>query len=224
MRLTYLGHSAVHVETGDYSLLIDPFISGNPLASVDVDELTPDYILITHAHGDHVGDAVRIAKRSGATVVGMVEICRALKPQGVGTHGMNIGGFFGFPFGRVKLTPAWHSSSFDDGRYGGMPTGIVLEAEGKRVYHAGDTGLFGDMQLIGSLGLDLAFLPIGGNYTMGPEEALEAAKLLRAERVVPIHYDTFDLICQDPQAFARSVTAAGAGECLPLQPGGTVEL
>ena len=224
MRLTYLGHSAVLVETNGHTLLIDPYLSGNSLASVAADELTPDYLLITHAHGDHVGDAVAIAQRSGATVVAMVEICRRLSEEGVKTHGMNIGGFFSFPFGRLKLTPAWHSSSFDDGRYGGMPTGLVLEVEGKRIYHAGDTGLFGDMKLIGALGLDLAFLPIGGNFTMGPEEALEAAKLLGARRVVPIHYNTFEVIRQDPAQFRDRIAAAGAGECLPLEPGGSVEL
>lgn len=224
MRLTYLGHSSVLCETDDHTLLIDPFISGNPLASVAADELSPDYIFITHAHGDHVGDAVSIAKRSGAKVIAIVEICRTLSREGVDTHGMNIGGFYSFPFGRLKLTPAWHSSSFDDGRYGGMPTGLVLEVDGKRVYHAGDTSLFGDMKLIGALGLDLAFLPIGGNFTMDPEEALEAAKLLGAKRIVPIHYNTFDVIRQDPLAFRDRLAAADAGECLPLDPGGTVEL
>ena len=224
MRLTYLGHSAVLVETRDNTLLIDPFISGNPLAPVSADELDPDFILITHAHGDHVGDAVPIARRSGARIVATVEICRALGPQGVDTHGMNIGGYCTFPFGRLKLTPAWHSSSFDDGRYGGMPTGVVVEAEGKRVYHAGDTALFEDMKLIGDLGLDLALLPIGDNFTMGPDDALEAAKLLKAKRVMPIHYDTFDLIRQDPNAFAERLSASGAGEGLPLEPGGSVEL
>ncbi|MEX2534868.1 MAG: metal-dependent hydrolase [Trueperaceae bacterium] len=224
MKLTYLGHSAVLVETADHKLLIDPYITGNPLAPVTADELSPDYVFITHAHGDHVGDAEAIAKRTGATIVATVEICRQLADIGLRTHGMNIGGWYPFPFGRLRLTPAWHSSSFDDGRYGGMPTGIVLEVEGKRIYHAGDTGLFGDMRIIGALGLDLAFLPIGANFTMGPEEAVEAAKLLNARRVVPIHYNTFEMIKQDPVEFQIAVAAANAGECLPLEPGETVEL
>jgi L-ascorbate metabolism protein UlaG (beta-lactamase superfamily) len=218
MKFTYLGHSAVLVETSSHTLLIDPFLSGNPLAARPAAELAPDYVLLTHAHSDHTGDAEEIAKRSGATVVAIVEICRHLARSGVDTHGMNIGGWFGFPFGRLMLTPAWHSSSFDDGSYGGMPTGIVIEAEGKRIYHAGDTALFGDMRLIGDLGLDVAFLPIGGNFTMDPEAATRAAALLRAKRVVPIHYNTFGLIRQDPAEFQRLVEADG-GECLVMEPG-----
>jgi L-ascorbate metabolism protein UlaG (beta-lactamase superfamily) len=137
---------------------------------------------------------------------------------------MNIGGTREFPFGSVRLTPAWHSSSFADGTYGGMPTGIVIEVDGKRIYHAGDTALFSDMKLIGELGLDLALLPIGGNFTMDPGDAARAAELLCASRVVPIHYDTFEVIRQDPREFRRAVEAAGAGECLIMEPGRTVEL
>ncbi|MEX2542474.1 MAG: metal-dependent hydrolase [Trueperaceae bacterium] len=224
MRLTYLGHSAVLIETSGHRLLIDPFLTGNDRASASAEELTADYILLSHAHGDHVGDTESIARRSGSTVVATVEICNHLAKQGLNVFGMNIGGSHEFPFGRVKLTPAWHSSSFGDGTYGGMPSGMVIEAGGKRIYHAGDTALFGDMELIGAGGLDLAFLPIGGNFTMDPQDAAQAAALLSASRVVPIHYDTFEVIRQDPHEFRRAVEAVDAGECLIMEPGRTVEL
>jgi L-ascorbate metabolism protein UlaG (beta-lactamase superfamily) len=224
VRLTYLGHSAVFVETSAHTLLVDPFLSGNPLAASSADALSPDYILLTHAHSDHVGDTGTIGRRTGATVIATVEICNRLASDGLKVHGMNIGGSREFPFGRVRLTPAWHSSSFADGTYGGMPAGIVIEADGKRIYHAGDTALFGDMKLIGELGLDLALLPIGGNFTMDPFDAARAAELLCARRVVPIHYDTFEVIRQDPHQFRAAVEAAGAGECLIMEPGRTVEL
>lgn len=224
MRLTYLGHSAVLVETAQHTLLIDPHLSGNPHASATPGDLRPDYILLTHAHSDHVGDTVSIARDSGAKLIATVEVCGKLGRQGLETHPMNIGGWVAFPFGRMRLTPAWHSSSFDDGTYAGMPAGIVLESQGKRIYHAGDTALFSDMKLIGDLGLDMAFLPIGGNFTMDHEDAVQAAKLLRAPKVVPIHYNTFPVIKQDPEVFRRLVEESGVGECLVLEPGGKVEV
>jgi L-ascorbate metabolism protein UlaG (beta-lactamase superfamily) len=224
VRLTYLGHSAVLIQTSAHRLLIDPFLTGNPRAATSADEVVADFVLLTHAHSDHVGDTAAIARRSGATVVAAVEICNHLAKEGLTVHGMNIGGSHDFPFGRLRLTPAWHSSSFADGTYGGMPTGLVIEADGKRIYHAGDTALFGDMKLIGDPGLDLVFLPIGGNFTMDPGDAARAAGLLCAARVVPIHYDTFDVIRQDPAEFQRAVQEAGAGECLIMEPGRTVEL
>lgn len=224
MIITFLGHSAVLIEAAGAKLLIDPFLDENPLAAARSTELDPDYILLTHAHGDHVGDTVAIATRSGAKLLAPVEIVRYLAKRGVDGIGMNIGGARSFPFGTVRFTPAWHSSSFDDGTYGGMPTGVVLEAEGKRIYHAGDTALFGDMQLIGSPGLDLAFLPIGGNFTMDPSDAAAAARLLSPTRVVPIHYDTFPPIRQDPEAFLRLLQEDGESEGLALRPGERVEL
>ncbi len=224
MKLTYYGHSAFQVETGGHSLLIDPFISDNPHTEVAPESLTPSYILLTHAHGDHLGDTVDIAKRTGAKVVSSFEIVNYLSKQGVEGHPMNPGGPTEFEFGRVNFTPAWHSSSFPDGTYGGMPMGVVIESGGKRVYHAGDTALFSDMALVGRGGLDLALLPIGSNFTMGPEDAVEAVKLLKPKQVVPIHYNTFGPIEQDPQSFKRAVEAATDAECVVMKAGEVLTL
>src|SRR5690606_32103608 len=164
MKLRYLGHSAVQLQAGGVEVLIDPFISGNPHAPVALAEVAPDYIVITHAHGDHWGDTEALAEEHGAKVVGSAEIADYAAARGLDSHGMNVGGSWDFGPFRVKFTPAWHSNSFPDGTYGGMPMGAVLEIGGKRVYHAGDTALFSDMKLIGRGGLDLAMLPIGGNF------------------------------------------------------------
>lgn len=219
MKLTFLGHAAVRIEAGEHEILIDPFLKENPRAALGPDDVSPDYIVLTHGHGDHVGDTVELAERTGATVVSCPEICGWLGERGVESHAMNIGGPYQFPFGSVRFTPAWHSSSLPDGTYGGMPMGVVLEVGARRVYHAGDTALFSDMALIGELGLDVALLPIGGNFTMGPECAVRAAKLLRARRVVPIHYDTFPVIRQDAHAFKRKVEEETDSECVVLEPG-----
>ena len=224
MKLRFLGQSGFQIQHGEHEVVIDPFVSQNPASPVEASELSPSHILLTHAHGDHYGDTPDIAKRSGATVVAAVEIAQYVSQRGMEGHGMNIGGSFQFPFGRVQFTPAWHSSSFPDGTYGGMPTGIVLEIDGKRIYHAGDTALFSDMRLIGRKGLDLAMLPIGDFFTMGPDDALEAVKLLAPKAVIPIHYDTFDAIAQDAQAFKASVERETDARCLVLQPGDSMEL
>ena len=209
MKLRYLGHSGVSLEVAvggrGFEVVIDPFVTGNPKRGVELASLRPDYVLVTHAHGDHWGDTPALAKEHGATVVGTAEVATYAGGLGLRSHGMNVGGRHEFGFGAVRLTPAWHSSSFPDGTYGGMPTGMVLEVGGLRLYHAGDTGLFSDMRLIGRLGLDVALLPIGDNYTMGPDDALEAVELLEPRLVVPIHYDTFPLLKQDAAAFARRV-------------------
>jgi L-ascorbate metabolism protein UlaG (beta-lactamase superfamily) len=223
MNLTFLGQSGFHVQTNGHSVLIDPFLTDNPLAVNSPEEFSPSFIVLTHAHGDHVGDTEVIAGRSGATVVSSNEIAAYLAKKGLKTHGMNPGGSREFPFGKLKFTPAWHSSSFEDGTYGGMPMGVILEAEGKRVYHAGDTALFSDMTLIGRGGLDAALLPIGDNFTMGPEDALEAVKLLEPKLTVPMHYDTWDLIAQDAEAFKAAVETQGL-KCVVLEPGQTLEL
>lgn len=224
MILKFLGQSGFHVQTGEHSLLIDPFLSGNTLAQDQAEDFSPSYILLSHGHADHYGDTEALAKRSGATVVSSFEIAEYLGNKGFTAHGMNPGGAYRFPFGRLKFTPAWHSNSLPDGSYGGMPMGLLLEAEGKRLYHAGDTALFGDMALIGRGGLDLALLPIGDNYTMGPEDAVEAIRLLKPKRVVPMHYNTFPLIEQDPGAFKAQAEAETDAEVVILNPGEQLEL
>jgi L-ascorbate metabolism protein UlaG (beta-lactamase superfamily) len=231
MKLTYLGHAAVSLRHGAHDVLIDPFLTGNPKAAVSAGSLNPQTIVITHAHADHVGDAVAIARRCGARIVSAVEIVAKLaRDDGAGIEflGANIGGRVGMPFGALRFTPAWHSSGFADGSYGGMPMGVIVEIGDVRIYHAGDTGLFGDMALIGRHGLDVALLPIGGHFTMDPPEALEAVRLLRPRHVVPIHYGTFPPIEQDPRAFADAVAAlsdeTGGTVAHPLAPGEDLEL
>jgi L-ascorbate metabolism protein UlaG (beta-lactamase superfamily) len=222
MRITHLGHSAVLVETAGTTIIIDPFLTGNPLCPVQAANLRPDYVLVTHAHGDHWGDTMAFAQ-AGATVVATAEIAGYAQNHGASkVHAMNIGGKYKFEFGSVKLTMAWHSSSFPDGSYGGMPTGILLMVEGKTLYHAGDTALFDDMRTIGDHGIDLAMLPIGDNYTMGPDDALQALHLLRATAVMPIHFDTFPVIAQDGQAFASRARAQGVAAIVAV-PGVAIE-
>ena len=225
MKLTYLGQSGFHIRTKSHDILIDPFLSGNELAKHKPEDFSPSHILLTHGHADHYGDTEEIAKRSGATVVSSFEIVEHyLAQKGIQGHPMNPGGSFAFPFGRVKFTPAWHSNSLPDGSYGGMPMGIVLEIEGKRLYHAGDTALFSDMKLIGRKGLDVAMLPIGDNFTMGPADALEAVKLLEPKRVIPMHYNTFEVIRQDPDAFKEAVEKETGSACTVLEPGETFDV
>ena len=225
VRLTYHGHSCFGIQVGDTNLLIDPFLTGNALADVGPDQIQADYVLVSHGHEDHVGDAVAIAKRTGATTISNFEIQNWLLAQGVeSAHPLHIGGGFDFPFGRVKLTIAHHGSALPDGSYGGNPAGFLLTLEGKKIYHACDTGLFYDMKLIGEEGLDLAILPIGDNFTMGPDDALRAVKLLEPKAVIPIHYDTFDVIQQDPHAFAQRVEAETSAKCVVLKAGETYDL
>jgi L-ascorbate metabolism protein UlaG (beta-lactamase superfamily) len=225
VQLIYHGHSCFGIRVGDTNLLIDPFLTGNAMADVGPDQVQADYVLVSHGHGDHVGDAVAIAKRTGATTISNFEIQNWFQTQGVeNSHPLHIGGGFDFPFGRVKLTIAHHGSALPDGSYGGNPAGFLLTLEGKKIYHACDTGLFYDMKLIGEEGLDLAILPIGDNFTMGPDDALRAVKLLDPKVVIPIHYDTFDVIQQDPHAFAQRVEAETAAKCVVLKAGETYDL
>lgn len=210
MQLSYHGHSIVKIQTGDYTILIDPFITGNKLTDLIVENEKPDVILLTHGHGDHVGDTVAIAKACDALIVAPNELAVYLGWQGVRTHGMNLGGANTFEFGTVKFTQAFHSSSYttDENEiiYTGMPAGILFTAEGKTVYHAGDTAIFGDMELIGKLHpIDVAFVPIGDNFTMGPEDAAHAVKLIKPKLAVPIHFNTFPPIEQDPNDFKNLV-------------------
>ncbi len=217
--LTWLGHAALALEVGGKHVLVDPFLTGNPAAKTSPDSLAADFILVSHGHGDHVGDTAAIAKRTGATIIANNEIAGWFGNQGLNAHGQHIGGGFHYPFGYVKLTQALHGSALPDGSNGGNPAGFLITAEGKKLYLACDTGLFGDMSLIGDEGLDLAVLPIGDNYTMGPDDALRAVKLLRAKHVIPIPYSTWDLIKQDPHAWAKRVEAETSSKVSVLEPG-----
>jgi L-ascorbate metabolism protein UlaG (beta-lactamase superfamily) len=226
MKVSYHGHSAVKVVTDSHTILIDPFISGNEACDLDADTVNADVILLTHAHNDHVGDTIPIAKRTNALVVAPNELAVFLGTKDLNTHPMHIGGKHEFDFGTVKFTQAFHGSAFtdEDGSvvYGGMPGGILLTVEGKTIYHVGDTGLFSDLKLIGDMNnIDLAFVPIGDNFTMGPEDALVAADWIQAKTVVPVHYNTFPVIEQNPEAFASKVKT-GEGKVMKI--GETLEL
>jgi L-ascorbate metabolism protein UlaG (beta-lactamase superfamily) len=226
MKISYHGHSVVQIQTNGKTILIDPFINGNQLTDLKVEEIRPDVIILSHGHNDHVGDTVELAKKNNALVVANHELSTYLGWQGVNTHGMHIGGAHQFEFGKIKLTQAFHGSSYETENneliYCGMPAGILFMNEGKTIYHAGDTGLFSDMKLIGERHpIDLAFLPIGDNFTMGPEDAAYAAKLLNAKTVVPIHFNTFPPIKQDPFKFIELLEDKNGKV---LQPGEAIEI
>ena len=224
--IRWLGHAALGLDTGGFKVLIDPFFTGNPAAAVTADKAQADFILVSHGHGDHVGDTIAIAKRTGATVICNYEISEWLHDHGLDkVHGQQHGGGFNHPFGRVKLTLAFHGSMLPDGANGGNPCGfLIYTKDGKKIYDAADTGLFGDMRLIGEEGIDLAILPIGDNYTMGPDDALRAVKLIQPRKVVPIHFNTWELIAQDAAAWAKRVRQEAGVEAIVLEPGESLAL
>lgn len=211
MKITYYGHSSFEIETGGKKLLFDPFISPNPLAkAIDVNGLKPDYILVSHGHGDHIADLETIQKNSGAKVICIAEIAGWLGSKGIeNAHGMNIGGGFDFDFGRVKMVYALHSSSMPDGAYGGTPAGFVLYIEGKKIYYAGDTALTLDMKLLADENIDHAFLPIGDNYTMNADDAIKASAFINCKNIIGMHYDTFPVIAIDKGSVNDKFTKAG---------------
>jgi L-ascorbate metabolism protein UlaG (beta-lactamase superfamily) len=217
MKVTYYGHATILLETEKAKLLFDPFISPNELArGVDIDAIKPDYILLTHGHVDHVVDLFTIQTNSDATVICIAEIQGWLNKNDVDkVHGMNIGGSFNFDFGRVKMVNAIHSSSMPDGTYGGNPAGYVIYADGKTVYIAGDTALTYDMKLLEDENLDVAFLPVGDNYTMGPEDAVKAASFINCKNIIGVHFDTFPPIKLDHEAAKAKFAAAGLNFTLP---------
>jgi L-ascorbate metabolism protein UlaG (beta-lactamase superfamily) len=225
--ITWFGHNCWSIETGGSTVLIDPFLNDSPTAPVKADAVKANFILLSHGHGDHVGDTVAIAKRTGAPVITNFEVGEWLKKKGLAGDkviGMNPGGWVQQPFGHVKFTIAHHSSSMPDGTYGGVAGGFLLRLDDARVYFACDTSVFLDMKMIGSGGLDLAVLPIGDLYTMGPEDSIDAIKMLNPTRVAPCHYDTFPPIRQDAAAWAERVRSHTAAEPIVLQPGGQISL
>ena len=223
MKVTYHGHSVVTILPDDGTkLLFDPFINGHEACDLDADTVETDYILLTHAHNDHFGDTIAIAGRTGATVIANVEIAEYLSSKGINAHGMQPGGAYDFDFGRVKFTPAIHGSSLklnpDDeiATTLGLAAGILVTISEHTFYHVGDTALYSDMKLIGEMNdIDLAFVPIGDNFTMGPEDAAIATQWLKTKQAVPIHYNTFPMIKQNPQAYI-DLLAAGVGKVLAV--------
>lgn len=224
-KITWLGHSTCQIETAGKTILLDPFLTGNPSAAISASEATADAIIVSHGHGDHVGDTVEIAKRTNALVIANFEIIDWMGKQGVkNVHPQHIGGAHQYEFGTVKLTIAHHGSMLPDGSNGGSPCGILLKLNDGTIYFAADTGLFYDMTLIGEEGVDLAILPIGDNFTMGPEDAVRATKLIGPKRVMPMHYNTWPLIEQDAAAWAEQIRAQTTAEPVVLEPGESCQL
>ncbi len=195
-KVTYFGHAATAIESGNTKILIDPFFSGNPASSVkNIADVSADFIIITHAHADHIGDSIKIAKQCGAVVLSNFEIITRLNSTGIHGEPLYIGGKREFKTGWIKFFPAWHGSSFEDGSYGGLAMSVIVHIDGKTIYHTGDTGLTAEFKVIGEMfSIDLALLPVGGTFTMDASDAAVAAQWLGAKQVVPIHYNTFEKI------------------------------
>lgn len=212
-KLTYLGHSAFILEGAGTAIVIDPFLTGNPLATMAAKDVKVDWIILTHGHSDHLGDGLDIAKSNNATIIAPFELASYCSAMGVNAHPMHIGGAHEFPFGKVKLTIAHHGSAVVNGEnivYTGNPCGVLITMEGKTFYHPGDTGLFYDMKLIGEMNqIDLAVLPIGDNFTMGIDDAVKATEFLQPKKVIPMHYKTFDVIEVNPMEFVEKAQAKG---------------
>jgi L-ascorbate metabolism protein UlaG (beta-lactamase superfamily) len=220
IKITWYSHACFIIESNGTKIITDPFISGNKLAPIHQNSIKADYICITHGHGDHVGDTVEIAKKNNSMVIANPEICNWLQKHGVkNLHAMQLGGSYSFSWGKLKMVYAGHSSPTPDGAYGGNPGGYIVTIENKKIYHAGDTGLFNDMKLIGEGKIDLALLPIGDNFTMGPEDALKALSFINPGKVIPMHYNTFDLIKQDPTPWITQVNNLKLSEAILLNPG-----
>jgi L-ascorbate metabolism protein UlaG (beta-lactamase superfamily) len=224
LKITYLGHSAVLLSDGTHEVAIDPFLTGNPLAAAKPEEINPKFIVLSHGHGDHLGDTINIAKNNDAMVIATYELANYCNSKGVRkVHQMNTGGSFTFPFGKVTLTVAFHSSSTPDGQYMGDPNGLIIEMGGMTLYHAGDTALFSDMKLIGQTRtIDVMMVPAGDNFTMGVDEAAKAVDLVRPKMAIPIHYNTFPVIEINPDDFIRKLPSDVKGKI--MKPGDVLEL
>lgn len=222
LKLTYHGHSTFIVQSDSHSVIIDPFLSYNPNCKIKPSDVKVSHIILTHGHDDHFGDTLEIAKANNAVVIAAHELAEYTASKGAQSHGMGIGGKCDFLFGSVKLTIAHHSSSYG-GQYMGEPAGVILTIGGKNIYHAGDTGLFLDMKLIGEMNnIDIALIPIGDNYTMGIDDAVKAVEFLNPKLAAPIHYNTFDLIKADAEEFKRKVESIGK-QCRIMHSGDTLE-
>ncbi len=225
MKLKYFSHSAFQLTTNDEKIiLIDPFLTGNPTNPVHAEEVNADFIVLTHAHGDHVGDAFEIAKRCDSLIIAVNELADYAISKGLSTHNMHIGGSYNFVFGAIKFTIAHHGSLTPDGQYGGEPAGVILTIDNKVIYHTGDTGLFLDMKLIGELNkIDYMLLPIGDNFTMGIDDAVKAVEFANPDVAIPMHYNTFPVIEADPNEFQTKVELLNK-KCTVLNYGQEIEL
>ncbi|MEJ2420772.1 MAG: metal-dependent hydrolase [Acidobacteriota bacterium] len=224
LKLTYHGHSCFELESDGHRIIVDPFLSDNPHAKASPKDIKVEAVLVSHGHGDHLGNAEEIARNNNCPIISNYEIANYLADKGLDAFGMHIGGSFEFDWGRLKLTPALHGSALPDGSYGGNPAGFLIWMGGKCVYYAGDTGIMSDMELYGRLNpIDFAMLPIGSCFTMDVRDAVEAALLLKPKEVMPIHYNTFPVIEAEPEEFAKLAQSKGLKTRI-VEFGDTVEI